>query len=207
MVKLLRRDNTHRQNRAGSRRWLAATVMLVLAAGLWLVGVRGFRQTAPQTVTPVCISTPTTVLNTAADYMARGDHDYDLGDYACAIEAYSRAIELKPDFAEAYNNRAYTYMKMENYASALPDLDQAIQLRPDYVNALMNRGDIHNYYYQIDYDRAIADYDRVIQLHPEHTSVCGHRLLALHHGWDLSVFGDLLTGGGRAGCTVASPDD
>jgi tetratricopeptide (TPR) repeat protein len=209
MATLPPRDNTPRQHRSLRRWWIAFTAILVLAAVLWLTDVGGFRQTqtAPPPTVPVCVSTPSAGLNTAADYMARGDSDYDLGDYACAIADYSRAIELKPDFAEAYNNRAYTYMKMENYAPALPDLDEAIRLRPDYVNALMNRGDIYNYYYQIDYDRAIADYDRVIQLHAEHTSVCGHRLLALHHGWDLGVFGALLTSGGAAGCTVASPDD
>ena len=200
MAKLLPRDNTHRQNRAGSRRWLAATVMLVLAAGLWLVGVRGFRQTAPQTVTPVCVSTPTTVLNTAADYMARGDHDYDLGDYACAIEAYSRAIELKPDFAEAYNNRAYTYMKMENYALALPDLDQAIVLRPDYVNALINRGDIYNYYYQIDHERAISDYDRVLELEPGNGIACGHRSVAYQSSGDWSHFPGIVARGTDGNC-------
>jgi tetratricopeptide (TPR) repeat protein len=56
--------------------------------------------------------------------------------------------------AEAYNNRAYTYMTIRDYADALPDLDQATALRPTYVNALMNRGDIYNFYYQIDRARA-----------------------------------------------------
>jgi hypothetical protein len=40
------------------------------------------------------------------------------------------------------------------YADALPALDRAIALRPTYVNALMNRGDIYNFYYQIDRARA-----------------------------------------------------
>ena len=33
-----------------------------------------------------------------------------------------------------------------------------------------------------------------------HTSVCGHRLLALNHGWNLNVLGELLTSRPTAGC-------
>ena len=84
--------------------------------------------------------------------------------------------------------------------AALPDLDQAIALRPNYVNALMNRGDIYNYYYDIDYDKAVADYDRVLALDPEHTSVCGHRLLAQNHGWSLGVLAMIAVQGPAAGC-------
>jgi tetratricopeptide (TPR) repeat protein len=92
-------------------------------------------------------------------------------------------------------------MAQQNYASALPDLDHALALRPDYVNALMNRGDLHNYYYNINYDQAIADYDRVLALPHAQTSVCGHRLLAQHHGWDLGVLAAVVMQGGAAGCS------
>jgi len=92
-------------------------------------------------------------------------------------------------------------MAKQDYASALPDLDRAIALRPDYVNALMNRGDIYNYYYNIDYDKAIADYDRVMVLPHAHTSLCGHRLLAQHHGWDLGVLVTIVTQRAEAGCS------
>src|SRR5262249_22932099 len=91
-------------------------------------------------------------------------------------------------------NRAYTHMQEGDYASALPDLDRAIQLRANYVNALMNRGDIYNYYYQIDYDKAIGDYDKVIALGAaQDTSVCGHRILAVNRGWNLATFADIFT--------------
>src|SRR6266849_8215743 len=133
---------------------------------------------------------PPAQLVTAADYFAQGDYEFEAGNCDAAIAAYTQSIALDAQMATAYNNRAYTYMAKQDYASALPDLDRAIALRPDYVNALMNRGDIYNYYYQIDYDRAIADYDRVLAIDPEayhHTSLCGHRMLALHHGWNLSV--------------------
>ncbi|MGB8647076.1 MAG: tetratricopeptide repeat protein [Anaerolineae bacterium] len=149
-----------------------------------------------------------TALVTAEDYFAEGDYDYDQGDCDTALDNYTRAIELNPNLAEAYNNRAYVEMVKKDYAAALPDLDRAIQLRPNYVNALMNRGDIYNYYYAIDYTRAVADYDRVLQIDSgaaNHTSVCGHRLLATQHGWNLSVLGELATSGARAGCTVPLP--
>jgi tetratricopeptide (TPR) repeat protein len=140
---------------------------------------------------------------TAEDYFAQGNYAYDSGDCKLAIADYSQAIALNPNYAEAYNNRAYTYMILQDYAMALPDLDRAIQIRPGYVNALMNRGDIHNFYYAIDYEKAIADYDHVISLGAMHTSVCGHRLLAVNHGWNLHAIGEVLTRGAAAGCPEA----
>ncbi len=149
------------------------------------------------------VSQKPSVLVTAQDYFAQGDYEYERGACNAAIAAYTRAIEIDPKFAEAYNNRAYTYMVQHNYAEALPDLNKAIELRPDYVNALMNRGDIYNYYYEINYDRAVADYDRILQIggREHNTSVCGHRLLAEHRGWDLGVFVEVFfTKGFDAGC-------
>ena len=148
-------------------------------------------------------------LQTAAEYLARGDEYFDRRDYAGALADYSHAIELNPNFAGAYNNRAYAYMMMNNYAPALADLDVAIQLRPTYVNALMKRGDIHGFYYQVDRKLAIADYDRIIALGPEaylHNSVCGHRLVVQHNGlsaglWFSLIFRGALRGNIRsAGC-------
>jgi tetratricopeptide (TPR) repeat protein len=129
---------------------------------------------------------------TAVDYMALGDHAYDQGDCVAAIAAYSKAIALDPSLPEAYNNRAYTNMRLHNYAIALVDLDKAIALRPNYVQALMNRGDIHNFYFAIDDNAAVADYRRVIAFGAtESTSVCGHLMLAEHHGWNLGTILDL----------------
>jgi tetratricopeptide (TPR) repeat protein len=150
---------------------------------------------------PVSIITATQI--SAQDYFEQGDSDYYQNNCDEAIADYTRAIELNPNLAEAYNNRAYVYMVKREYAAALPDLDRAIQLRPTYVNALMNRGDMYNYYYSINYERAIAEYDQVLKIDPgamKHTSVCGHRLLAVNHGWNLNVLGELLTSWPPAGC-------
>lgn len=190
-----------RQAKKRNRRWWLLGIPFAVVL-LWLIGVGVFRQAVPRPAA-IASSAPPAALHSAEDYLAQGDYDFEQEKYAQAIADYSRAIELKPNSARAYNNRAYTYMVLENYAAALPDLDRAIALRPDYVNALMNRGDIYNYYYQIDYQRAVTDYDRVLQVDPDapqHTSVCGHRLLALNHGWSPAVFGELLTRGTESGC-------
>jgi tetratricopeptide (TPR) repeat protein len=59
------------------------------------------------------------------------DVAFDRGNCKEAIAVYAQALALNPNYAEAYNNRAYTYMRMQNYAPALQDLDQALRIRPD----------------------------------------------------------------------------
>lgn len=142
-------------------------------------------------VHPSAIKPPTN-LKTAMDYFLEGNYDYDIGNCTKAVADYTKAIALNPNYVEAYNNRAYTNMRLRNYKDALPDLDKAIQLDPNYISALMNRGDIHNYYYQINRQAAISDYEKVISLGGIHeTSVCGHLLLAEHDGWNLGTILDL----------------
>lgn len=137
----------------------------------------------------VTMSEPPRVLVTAMDYFEEANYEYDTGNCWVAILDYNKSIEMNPEFAQAYNNRAYTYMRMRNYSAALPDLDKAIKLKPDYIQALMNRGDIHNYYYQIDRPLAVKDYEKVIALGgKDENSVCGHIFLARNNGWALSTF-------------------
>lgn len=123
-------------------------------------------------------------LETALDYFEQGNYDYDTGDCLKAINDYTVSILLDPNYPQVYNNRAYTFMRLRNYESALPDLDKALELNPNYIQALMNRGDIHNYYYNINRPMAIADYNKVILLGAtKGSSVCGHRAMAESKGF------------------------
>lgn len=137
-------------------------------------------------------NTPPAKLKTAMDYFLQGDYDYDTGNCSKAIADYTASIKMDPKYPQAYNNRAYTYMRMRDYKNALLDLNVALTLKPDYIQALMNRGDIHNYYYEIDRKSAVADYEKVIAFGgTKGTSVCGHLLLAKHNGWTLGTLLDL----------------
>jgi tetratricopeptide (TPR) repeat protein len=180
--------------RRSAARWapfLAFAAFVALAA--WLAASGRLREALPG-------ATPSPTLSNATDPFVRGNEDYDRGDYTGAIAEYTRAIEADPANAQAYNNRAYTYMRLEDYAPALADLDEALRLRPDYVNALINRGDIHTFYYDVDYARAIDDYNRALALDPGNETACTHRAVALSQGNDLMPLWRGLTGQQRVGC-------
>ncbi len=53
-----------------------------------------------------------------------------LDDYDRAILGYTKAIELKPNFAEAYLWRGYSYAITGDYVKASADREKAIELKP-----------------------------------------------------------------------------
>jgi tetratricopeptide (TPR) repeat protein len=53
------------------------------------------------------------------------------GDLAAAAERYQRALELKPDFAEAHNNLGALQARRGELADAIAHLREALRLRPD----------------------------------------------------------------------------
>ena len=57
-----------------------------------------------------------------------------------ALASYDKAIALKPDYAEAYNNRGNALKDLKRHEEALASYDKAIALKPDYAEAYNNRG-------------------------------------------------------------------
>jgi tetratricopeptide (TPR) repeat protein len=68
----------------------------------------------------------------ANEYVAKGMLEI-------AVANYSRAIELDPSFAEAYNGRGVTYEAIQRSDLAISDYDAAVRLKPDYSEAIYNR--------------------------------------------------------------------
>jgi tetratricopeptide (TPR) repeat protein len=56
-----------------------------------------------------------------------------------AIECYNEAINLKPDFAFAFNYRGVARYNKGNLDGAIRDFDEAIRLKPDFIEAFNNR--------------------------------------------------------------------
>ena len=89
-----------------------------------------------------------------------------LGQVDGAIEAYSNAIDLKPDDADAYNNRGVAYYDKGEYDLAIKDYNTAIELEPDDAQAYMNRGNAHKK--KGNFDCSIEDHNTAIELNPDY---------------------------------------
>jgi tetratricopeptide (TPR) repeat protein len=108
-------------------------------------------------------------------------------EYGRAIAHFDRAIELKPGFAMAYNNRGSAYASDHNYDLAIRDCGKAIEIKPDYVEAYYNRGIA--YMGKGDCDSAIRDYTKAIELVPNDAKVYNNRgnAYAAKHDYDRAI--------------------
>ncbi len=95
------------------------------------------------------------------------------GDSDRAIAEYTKAIELKPDYINAYKNRGNVYSDKGDYDRAIADYTKAIELKSDFTNAYYNRGTA--YYRNNSYSRAIADLTRAIELKPDYANAYKNR--------------------------------
>jgi len=103
------------------------------------------------------------------------------------ITLYTKAIELNPQYALAYNNRGYVHYTQKDFAQALQDLNQAIALNPNYAMAYNNRGKVYDKLKE--YQRAWEDYDRAIRLKPDFTAAYVNRgnVYFMRQDYDLAL--------------------
>ncbi len=88
---------------------------------------------------------------------------YDIDkDYDKAIEAFTKAIALKSDYAYAYTNRGLVYHNKGQYDRAIEDYNKAIVLDPNDAEAYNNRG--VTYAVKNDMERAISDYKKACDM-------------------------------------------
>jgi tetratricopeptide (TPR) repeat protein len=116
-----------------------------------------------------------------ADDGARAHYDracrlLDTGKLDEAIEAFGKAIVLRPAYPEAYSDRGAAYRAKGDYGRAVSDLTRAVRLRPSFKAAVNNLA--YTYRLKGDFDRAITTYRKAAALDPknsarwEHLAVC-----------------------------------
>jgi tetratricopeptide (TPR) repeat protein len=98
-----------------------------------------------------------------------------------AMRCYNRAIELKPEYADAHYNRAISLMLTNDDGGAVRDFDKYISLKPDSADAYINRGS--EYFKTNRLPEAIQDYSKAISLKPDSAEALSSRAFvyaALH---------------------------
>ena len=93
-----------------------------------------------------------------------GIEEMNRGDGPAAVETFTKAIQRKPDFAEAWNKRATVYFLMGEHEKSLKDCDEVMKRNPAHFGALAGYGQI---YLQLDQpERALTYFRRALRVNP-----------------------------------------
>ena len=103
--------------------------------------------------------------DTEADGLLQvGIEEMNRGDGPAAVETFTKAIQRKPDFAEAWNKRATVYFLMGEHEKSLKDCDEVMKRNPAQFGALAGYGQI---YLQLDQpERALTYFRRALRVNP-----------------------------------------
>jgi tetratricopeptide (TPR) repeat protein len=85
-------------------------------------------------------------------------------NYRVAVKLLDTAIEVKPDFAEAWNKRATVLYLQGEFERSLADIERVLELEPRHFGALAGRGMILRE--QGDEAGALKAYRRALAIHP-----------------------------------------
>ena len=76
---------------------------------------------------------------TAYLYTTRGEAKADINEHLEAINDFSKAIELNPNWDEAYNGRGESKYALGSIKEAHDDFDKALNINPELSRAYFNR--------------------------------------------------------------------
>ena len=117
-----------------------------------------------------------TILSQAELALQQGNFLMTLRQIDKAIENYSRAIKLNPNYTDAYKNRGIAYREKGKYNRAITDFSTAIDLKPDDAEIYKSRGGAYGN--KGNYECAIADSSKAIDLDPNYAAAYSNRSAA-----------------------------
>lgn len=96
--------------------------------------------------------------------IARGDEFSSRNEGEKALPLLDAAVDLAPDYAEAWCHRAYVEYRLDNYQAALGDLRRALAINPNHFRALDG---IAKILVQLGEKKAALEaYDQLLKIHP-----------------------------------------
>jgi len=109
----------------------------------------------------------------AGDLYKKANTLYDLQRYEDALNNYKQAIDIKPEYAQAWNGQARALYELNSHQDALSAYDKAIEIEPSYQDSWKGRGFVLNKLKR--YQEAIYSFDKALKLQPESPQVLNAR--------------------------------
>ncbi len=83
-----------------------------------------------------------------------------------AVEYFTKAIELSPNWVEPIWNRGTAYDELADWDQALTDYNRALELDPENADIYNNRGNTFTHFGRI--EEAIDDFKKALEINPNH---------------------------------------
>jgi len=106
-----------------------------------------------------------------------------LGQLDASVEAYKKAIDIKPDYAEAYNNMGVSLREQGTLEEALEAHKKALDINPDYAEAYNNMGNALKEQGRL--EEAISAYKKAIDIKPDYAEAHNNIGLSLNEQGNL----------------------
>ncbi len=94
-----------------------------------------------------------------------GNAYFDTGQPQKSVEAYGRALELKPDDPDVLTDQGVMYRALGQFDKALSNFEKANKVNPNHVQSLFNMGVVYSQDLKRN-DKAIAAWNKVVQIAP-----------------------------------------
>ena len=132
-------------------------LLITLAGPLRAFAVGSGPVSVPSTPTPSrTIPAPATPRSAETEYNL-GLQNKEAKRFPDAVENFRRAVALRPNFPEAWNELGFSLRQSGQYAEALKAYDQALRLRPNFPEALEYLGEAYVKLGRLDEARTILE--------------------------------------------------
>lgn len=133
---------------------------------------------APQVPPPVAVSPAAqkriAVLQALVDrdptdvksWIALGNEYFDSQQREKAIQAYGKALQLKPDNPDVLTDQGVMYRELGEFDKAVANFKKANSINPKHLQSLLDMGVVYGRDLK-DYDKAMEAFNRIVQIAPD----------------------------------------
>lgn len=99
-------------------------------------------------------------------WIALGNEYFDSQQRQKAIQAYDKALQLKPDNPDVLTDQGVMYRELGEFDKAVANFKKANTINPKHLQSLLDMGVVYGRDLK-DYDKAMEAFNRIIQVAPD----------------------------------------